>query len=428
VVAVEQTQLPVSVVIPVFNRSRLLARALRSVAAQRPRGPAEVIVVDDGSSDGSPEVAEASGARVIRHERNRGTAAAKETGMRAARHEWVAFLDSDDEWLPHHLRILWPLTPGNVLVACSCIECTPESRELGFHGALTEETTILASPAPLLHPENPIPDSATMVHRETALAAGGFRGGLCEDLDIWCRVLTRGRAALSPSVGVLYHTHSGQLSADWEGTHAAHLAIARSFSGESWWSERLVERRAGVTAWDRFRAQQRNGTRGALRHFVGVLIRHPHRIRGMVDVWRHRLAVRRRASRLGLSGGPSVAVLAGGDPAAIDEEDRYELDLSASGPAEALLRLLWRPSAMAVVSSRPQAVLARLAGVRPVRAADLGGRSATDEARTTPASSHAIRSRASSGPLRDSARETWRGAVSGTGRRRGHSARSTDLS
>ena len=365
-----QDPLPVSVVISVLNRPELLARALRSVASQEPRGPAEVVVVDDGSTDSTPEVAEASGARVIRHGRNLGTAAAKETGVRAARYDWVALLDSDDEWLPHHLGVLWSMTPGNVLVASSCIECRPDSRELSFHGTLAAENTTLTSPAPLLHPENPIPDSAAMIHRETALAAGGFRDGLCEDLDIWCRVLARGQATLTPRVGVLYHAHSGQLSADWEEMHAAHLAIARSHSDEQWWSQRLVERRAGLTAWDRFRAQQRDGTPGALPRFIRALAGHPQRILGVLDVCRHRVAVRRRASRLAPSGAPSIAVLPGGDPAAIPVGDRYEVDLSAAGPVEAFLRLVRRPSARAVVNSSLQAALARLAGVRPVRPSD----------------------------------------------------------
>jgi GT2 family glycosyltransferase len=373
-----QAPLPVSVVIPVFNRPELVRRALRSVAAQRPRQPAEVIVVDDGSTDDTPEVAEVAGARVIRHERNLGTAAAKETGMRAAGCDWVALLDSDDEWLPHHLEVLWSLIPGNVLVAAACIECKPDSSELGFHGTLTEQTTTLTSPAPLLHRENPIPESAAMIHRETALAAGGFRDGLCEDLDIWCRVLARGQATLSPRVGVRYHAHAGQLSSDWEEMHAAHLAIARSFSGEKWWSQRLVERRAGVTAWDRFRAQRRDGTHGARRRFIGDLLENPQRIAGVLDVCRQRVGMRRRASRLALSGAPSVAVLAGGDPAAVPEGDRYEVDLSTAGPVEAFLRLARRPSAVAVVSSSVQAALARVAGVRPVRASDLGRGSTAD--------------------------------------------------
>jgi glycosyltransferase involved in cell wall biosynthesis len=367
----QQPTLPVSVVIPVFNGADLLDRALKSIASQEPRKPAEVIVVDDGSSDGSHEIAEAGGARVIRHERNLGLAAAKDTGIRAARHEWVAVLDSDDEWLPGHLQILWPLTPGHVVVASSCIECNPGSSERGFHGALTEETQVLTSPAPIIHPENLIPNSASMVHRETALKAGGFKGGLCEDLDIWCRVLSRGPAALSPKVGMLYHTHPGQLSEDWEAIHAAHLEIARSYSGESWWSRRLVERRAGVTAWDRFRDQRRRGIRGALRRFIGELVAHPQRAVGALEVCRHRLAVRRRASRLAISGEPSVAVLAGGDRSLVPDEDRYEIDLSGAGPLQAFLRLARRPSALAVVSSRPQAALVRLAGVRPVPASEL---------------------------------------------------------
>jgi hypothetical protein len=376
------TPLPVSVVITVFNRSQLLARALRSVASQRPRGPAEVIVVDDASTDGSGDVAEAFGARVIRHERNLGTGVGKQTGLRAASQEWVAVLDSDDEWLPHHLEILWSLTPGHVLVASACIECNPNSSERGFHGVLTGKPEILTSPAHLLHPENPIPDSAVMIHRETALAAGGFRDVFCEDLDMWCRVLDPGRGALSPEVGLRYHTHPGQMSADWEGVHEAHLQIARSHAAKRWWSPRLVERRLGVTAWDRFRAQQRSGAPGAVRGFLGELLAHPQRARGVVDVCRRRVAVRRRASRLALGGGPSIAVLPGTDPAGVREEDRYEVDLSGAGRLEAFLRLLRRPSAIAVVSSRPQAALSRLAGVRPVRASELRHGSPAEAATT----------------------------------------------
>src|SRR3954452_10862529 len=117
-----QAALPITVVIPTFNRVGLLERALRSVRSQRPCGPAQVIVVDDHSADDTAPVAEAHGAELIRHERNLGGAAAYETGLRAARQEWVALLDDDDEWLPHHLNSLWALRGGNDLVACSCIE------------------------------------------------------------------------------------------------------------------------------------------------------------------------------------------------------------------------------------------------------------------------------------------------------------------
>ena len=390
--------LPVTVVIPAYNRSAQLERALRSVSSQRPRGPAETIVVDDASTDDTPEVARAWGARLIRHERNMGgNAAARDTGLRAAKQDWVALLDDDDEWLPHHLDLLWSLTPGSVLVACSCLGCTPDSTKDGFHGPLTEGPTVLTSPAPLIHPDNIIPASAAMVHRDTALAVGGFRGIVegpddsdsgndrlsilgCEDLDMWCRLLSRGRATLSPRVGMLYHTHPGQLSGDFQTMHDAHLNVARSFAGDEWWSRGLVERRVGVTAWDRFRAGRRQGADGGGRQLARQLLGHPLRMLGVIDVLRHREARRRRSSRLALSGAPSVAVLAGADTTAVPEGDRYEADLSDTGSFRAFVRLVRRPSGVALVSSRSQAALVRLAGVEPVRGPGPGRGSLTPTA------------------------------------------------
>src|SRR5438552_16330121 len=93
--------LPVSVVVPAHDRAHVIERALRSVAEQRDCAPAELIVVDDGSTDRTAEVAQAHGARVLRHDRNRGVSAARNTGARSASQPWVALLDRDDEWLPH---------------------------------------------------------------------------------------------------------------------------------------------------------------------------------------------------------------------------------------------------------------------------------------------------------------------------------------
>ena len=57
---------------------------------------------------------------MIRHDVNRGEGGARNTGLRAATQPWVALLDSDDEWRPHHLETIWPLHAGNVLVAGTC--------------------------------------------------------------------------------------------------------------------------------------------------------------------------------------------------------------------------------------------------------------------------------------------------------------------
>jgi glycosyltransferase involved in cell wall biosynthesis len=96
----------VSVVIPCYNGSACVPDAIRSVLAQTyPR--LEVIVVDDGSSDGSPDVVRSiddSRVRLVEHDANRGIAAARNTGVDQARGEYVAFLDQDDTWYPRKLE------------------------------------------------------------------------------------------------------------------------------------------------------------------------------------------------------------------------------------------------------------------------------------------------------------------------------------
>jgi glycosyltransferase involved in cell wall biosynthesis len=91
----------VSVVVPVHEGERFLARALVSALAQDHR-PLEVVVVDDGSSDGSAEIAASHPVRLLRQP-NRGVAAARNAGVSASKGELLAFLDQDDEWLPHKL-------------------------------------------------------------------------------------------------------------------------------------------------------------------------------------------------------------------------------------------------------------------------------------------------------------------------------------
>lgn len=96
----------ISVVVPVHNRQMLCERAVRSVLAQRIAGM-ETIIVDDGSLPSfrlPPDMEGHPAIRVIRHDHNVGPAAARNTGVEAARGEWIALLDSDDYWLTDTLR------------------------------------------------------------------------------------------------------------------------------------------------------------------------------------------------------------------------------------------------------------------------------------------------------------------------------------
>src|SRR6185437_6540351 len=95
----------ISVIIPLYNRREEIGRAIAS-ALRQSRAPHEVVVVDDASRDGSADAVAALGdtrIRLLRHEQNRGAAAARNTGIEAATGEWIALLDSDDEWEPEKL-------------------------------------------------------------------------------------------------------------------------------------------------------------------------------------------------------------------------------------------------------------------------------------------------------------------------------------
>ena len=94
-----------SVVIPTYKRADLVTRAIRSALAQT-YGNVEVIVVDDGSQDRTKDVVASNQdprVRFVAHPSNRGISATRNSGIEAARGEYVAFLDSDDEWLPEKL-------------------------------------------------------------------------------------------------------------------------------------------------------------------------------------------------------------------------------------------------------------------------------------------------------------------------------------
>ena len=98
----------ISAIIPTWNRAGLLERAMRSVLNQQPP-PRELIVVDDGSTDQTPDLVQTMAQqapisiRLLRQEKNRGAAAARNQGIEAAQGTLLAFLDSDDWWLPGKL-------------------------------------------------------------------------------------------------------------------------------------------------------------------------------------------------------------------------------------------------------------------------------------------------------------------------------------
>ncbi len=125
----------VSAVIPTYNRSKTVSTAIESALAQT-WPDLEVVIVDDGSTDDTQYVVReriASDPRIhlVQHDQRRGAQAARNTGIRAARGEWIAFLDSDDQWLPNsvELRLQQAMEKGQRVVHSECYILQPGATE-----------------------------------------------------------------------------------------------------------------------------------------------------------------------------------------------------------------------------------------------------------------------------------------------------------
>ena len=288
--------LPVTVVIPAYQSAETLARAVASARSQEPGPPAEILVVDDGSQDGTAALARECGATVLVHEHNRGLAAARNTAVDAATQPWLAFLDADDEWLPHHLATLWPLRDGHDLVAGSAIVSAPH--RIRYHGPVRTREQRPRSPVALLANENYVAISAALARTDAVRKAGGFRPyKAAEDLDLWARLLTAGSAVVVPAVTIVYHVHPGQMSADTAAVQASHLRVIEAHAGAAWWTPALPERYRGTLAWHHAALAYRAGRP---RYAAGVIVRalaQPEQARGLVAFITRRLRVRRQAAR-----------------------------------------------------------------------------------------------------------------------------------
>jgi glycosyltransferase involved in cell wall biosynthesis len=208
----------VSVVIPTYNRAGWVTDAVAGVLAQTYRD-FELIVVDDGSRDATLEGLRPYLDRLLylRRESRQGVSAARNLGASAARGEWLAFLDSDDLWLPRKLaRQLEYLEAHPELVLCQTEEIwvrrgvrvnPPQShRKLGGHIFLPSLARCLVSP------------SAVMLRREVFWQAGGFDETLpaAEDYDLWLRLTWRHPVGLVPEPLVIKRGgHPDQLSRQW---------------------------------------------------------------------------------------------------------------------------------------------------------------------------------------------------------------------
>lgn len=210
------TQKVVSVIIPVYNGSKYVKRAIDSVLAQTYKA-IELVVVDDGSTDGSREVISAYGARVVPiFQQNNGVAHARNAGIRHSSGEFVAFLDQDDWWADQKIEKQVRAISAEVDLVHTGVshydECSgqfveplnPQARPDKLVGECYEQLLL----------GNAIYNSSVMVRRSALDLVGLFdteiRGNTVQDYELWLRIARRGRLAYVGEEMTVFRVHADQ--------------------------------------------------------------------------------------------------------------------------------------------------------------------------------------------------------------------------
>ncbi len=289
----------VSVVIPSYNCASFLGDAVNSALAQTHRD-VEVLVIDDGSTDGTEAVLASFGDRVRLFRQDRaGPSAARNRGVLHARGRYVAFLDADDLWLPHKLaRQVEHMTrhPDVALVyadytrgADPAVPSEPRLRHYRHRATGDVFHNLLR--------ENFIHTSSVLVRREALAQAGLFDPSLrgSEDLDLWLRVARWGRVGCVEEPLLWVRQHKGNTTRGVEflrhQVKTTRVLLARW--GDDPLAASLIRRRLAVCSYDLAYAEQTRGAYGPARSAYLDSARHGFR----------RTAALARAAVLALPGG-----------------------------------------------------------------------------------------------------------------------------
>ena len=204
----------VSVIIPTYNRGEVVLRALRSVFAQD-HAVDQVIVVDDGSTDDTIERVERNfpGVELI-VQTNHGVSHARNRGIERARNEWLAFLDSDDEWLPGKITAqLAAIMSDGISRVCHSDEIWVRNgrrvNPMNKHRKYGGDIFLYCLPRCVMSP------SSVVLHRSVVEELGGFDETLpvCEDYDLWLRIASQTTVLYVPEkLLIKYGGHEDQLS------------------------------------------------------------------------------------------------------------------------------------------------------------------------------------------------------------------------
>ena len=298
---------PLSVVMAVRDGVPHLAQAIESILAQS-HGDFEFLIFDDGSRDGSQEIALGYAKQDRRITLYRGSAVSQtfwlREGVARARGEWVARMDADDIAYPERLArqlAFLRAQPECVVLGAHVLVVDAERRPIRTHRVPTEHHAIEAA---LLRGAGPLAHAVTMLRRSAVLAVGNYRPQhlKAQDVDLFLRLAQVGRLANLPEVLLEWRRHAAAVGAAQarEQRSALHRVISEELlrRGQSEPPQLLpdLRRRRIEDFWHEWaRAALREGHRATARHYARLLLRtHPFSQRS----WR--LGVR---AALGLSWG-----------------------------------------------------------------------------------------------------------------------------
>lgn len=284
--SVPATGQDVTVVIPAKDRAGVLAEAVESVRRGTVQ-PRAVVVIDDGSSDGTGDVARAAGAVVLTNAEPGGSGPARNRGIEHAETDWIAFLDSDDVWDADHLERALPRTPGRVLITAAARDSFGRHRGSAFEREIDSRRCFV--------PESVVMTSATLVRRDALMAAGLFRSlPRVQDLDMWVRVLELGPGLALPHASVTYRTSSEYTTTASDALDRRWLLeVLGSYADRPWMTRGVADGVLGRMEWDYLRLAQHERRRRQVVVHGTWFARHPRALRWVVPMILHRRQTRR---------------------------------------------------------------------------------------------------------------------------------------
>jgi glycosyltransferase involved in cell wall biosynthesis len=266
----------IAICIPAYNAARFLPDTLATIKTQT-FPDWELIVVEDGSDDGTELIVEKFAATVpqpvqyLRHAKNQGLTTTRNTGIAAAKQAWIAILDADDLWEREHLS--------------RCVETLSQGDYSLVHGGSvlfeSDSGHILEKRAPSTAVQDDLPcsvftqdyiiqPSSVVLHKSLWESVGGFntRFQHVEDLEMWLRCLRAGaRIGYSGHLTCRYRKHAAAMSGE---SYAMAAAFAEVYAQHLDWEaipQDIRKKRAGGSAMAAGRLSWRKNPKQASRHF-----------------------------------------------------------------------------------------------------------------------------------------------------------------